>query len=97
MIDKKGYVYILTNKNNTVLYIGITGNLIKRIYEHKEDLVEGFTNKYKTHKLVYYEIFEEIKTAITREKQIKGWLRKRKFALIEEFNPKWNDLYKTII
>jgi len=97
MIDKKGYVYILTNKNNTVLYIGITSNLIKRVYEHKADLVEGFTNKYKTHKLIYYEIFDEIVTAITREKQIKGWLRSKKVALIEKTNPKWDDLYKSIV
>ncbi|MDE2232149.1 MAG: GIY-YIG nuclease family protein [Candidatus Omnitrophica bacterium] len=61
MIDKRGYVYILTNKNDKVLYVGITSDLIKRVYEHKTDLVEGFTRKYKTHKLVYYEIFEDIK------------------------------------
>ena len=97
MTDKIGYVYILTNKNNKVLYVGITNNLVKRVYEHKEDLVEGFTNKYKTHKLVYYEFFEDITNAITREKKIKGWLRNKKFELIKGFNPNWNDLYKTIV
>ncbi len=97
MTDKKGYVYILTNKSNKVLYIGITSNLIKRVYEHKANLVEGFTNKYRTHKLVYYEVFEDIINAITREKQIKGWLRSKKLELIEKFNPNWDDLYKTII
>ena len=97
MTEKKGYVYILANENNTVLYVGITSNLIKRVYEHKANFVEGFTNKYKIHKLVCYEVFEEIVNAITREKQIKGWLRSRKIALVEEFNPNWDDLYKTII
>jgi len=96
-MDKRGYVYILTNKNDTVLYIGITSNLVKRIYEHKANLVEGFTNKYRTHKLVYYEVFEDIISAITREKQIKGWLRTKKIDLVGKFNPKWDDLYKTII
>ena len=97
MIDKRGYIYILTNKNNTVLYVGVTSNLIKRVYEHKASLVEGFSNKYKTYKLVYYEICEDIINAISREKQIKGWLRIKKLELIGKFNPNWEDLYKTIL
>jgi len=87
----------LTNKNNTVLYVGVTSNLIKRVYEHKASLVEGFSNKYKTYKLVYYEICEDIINAISREKQIKGWLRIKKLELIGKFNPNWEDLYKTIL
>lgn len=97
MIEKKGYIYILTNNTNKVLYTGITSNLVKRVYEHKNDLVEGFTKKYRTHKLVYYEIFENVVNAIEREKQIKGWLRAKKILLIEGFNPKWNDLYSSIL
>ena len=87
----------MTNKNNTVLYVGVTSNLIKRVYEHKASLVEGFSNKYKTYKLVYYEICEDIINAISREKQIKGWLRIKKLELIGKFNPNWEDLYKTIL
>ena len=97
MNEKKGYVYILTNVHNTVLYIGVTSDLIKRIYEHKSKMVEGFTKKYNLSKLVYYEIFEEIMNAIVREKQLKGWLRSKKIALIEKVNPTWNDLYASII
>jgi len=97
MIDKKGYVYILTNTNNTVLYTGVTSNLVKRVYEHKNKEVRGFTEKYSLHKLIYYEIFEDILNAITREKQIKGWLRSKKISLIEKLNPDWNDLYMSIV
>lgn len=97
MNEKKGYVYILTNTNNTVLYTGVTSNLVKRVYEHKNKKVSGFTEKYNLHKLIYYEIFEYIVSAITREKQIKGWLRSKKISLIEKANPDWNDLYKSII
>lgn len=96
-MDKKGCVYILTNTNNTVLYTGITINLVKRIYEHKNKAVLGFTEKYKLHKLIYYEIFEDMINAITREKQIKGWLRSKKISLIEKVNPDWKDLYMSII
>jgi putative endonuclease len=97
MIEKKGYVYILTNTNNTVLYTGVTSNLVKRVYEHKNKEVEGFTKKYNLHKLIYYEIFEDIVNAITREKQIKGWLRSKKISLIKKVNPDWNDLYMLIV
>ncbi len=97
MIEKQGYVYILTNTNNTVLYTGVTNNLIKRVYEHKNKVVQGFTKKYNLHKLVYYEVFEDMVNAIIREKQIKGWLRSKKFLLIEKANPNWADLYVSII
>lgn len=86
------YVYIMTNENNTVLYTGVTNDLERRIYEHKNKLIEGFTNKYQVAKLVYYEITDDINAAIAREKQIKGWLRRKKVALIEGLNPSWNDL-----
>jgi len=97
MKKKSFYVYILTNKSNKVLYVGITNNLSRRIYEHKHKLVEGFTKKYNVNKLVYYEIFEDAYSAISREKQLKGWLRKKKVELINAFNPIWQDLYKEII
>ena len=86
----------MTNKMNTVLYTGITGNLIKRAYEHKQKLVQGFTKKYNINKLVYYEIFDDPENAIAREKQIKAGSRKRKIALIESKNPEWKDLYDEI-
>jgi len=97
MFEKKGYVYILTNSKNTVLYVGVTSDLVKRIYEHKNSFVEGFTKKYNLKKLIYFEVFGDIVSAITREKQIKGWLRIKKIALIEKVNPSWNDLYKEIV
>ena len=77
-MKKKGYVYILTNKNNTTLYIGVTSNLVKRIWEHKNKVVEGFSSKYNLDKLVYYEVFEDIETAINREKYLKGKKRQYK-------------------
>lgn len=97
MNEKKGYIYILTNKGNRVLYSGVTSDLVKRIYEHRNELVDGFTKKYNAHKLIYFEIFEDMLTAITREKQIKGWKRDKKIKLIEESNPRWKDLYESII
>ncbi|MGA1861994.1 GIY-YIG nuclease family protein [Deferribacter thermophilus] len=92
-MEKQGYVYILTNKTNTVLYTGVTSNLTKRIYEHRTGAVEGFTKKYNVKKLVYYEVFSDIEEAIKREKQIKGGSRAKKIALIESINPNWEDLY----
>lgn len=86
------YVYILTNWNNKVLYIGVTNNLQRRVYEHKNKLIEGFTSKYNVNKLVYYECFSEIYLAITREKQLKKYLRKKKEELINFSNPTWKDL-----
>ena len=90
------FVYILASKKNGTLYIGVTNNLLKRVYEHKNNLVEGFTQKYDVHNLVYYEIFRNIQDAITREKNIKKWKRKWKMELIEESNPNWEDLYDTL-
>jgi putative endonuclease len=86
-------VYIVTNKTDSVLYIGVTSDLVKRIYEHKNHLVEGFTAQYNVEKLVYYEVFEDMYEAIAREKKIKGWLRRKKMALIAGSNPDWKDLY----
>ena len=86
------YVYILTNKNRTVLYTGITGNLEKRIYEHKNKIIEGFTKRYNADKLVFCEAFNDVNEAISAEKKIKGWKREKKISLIESINPNWNDL-----
>ena len=86
------YIYILTNKNDKVMYVGVTNNLKRRLYEHKNELVEGFTKKYHVHKLVYYEAYKNVKDAILREKRIKGLLRIRKNELVESLNPSWNDL-----
>ncbi len=95
-MNKQAYVYIMTNKRNTVLYTGVTSNLIKRVYEHKEKLVEGFTKKYNIEKLVYYEVFDDITNAIMREKQIKAGSRKKKIELIESMNKDWKDLYEEL-
>ena len=91
-----GYIYILFNKKNGTLYTGVTSNLIKRVYEHKNKFVDGFTKKYGIDKLGYYEIFDTIVSAIEREKQIKGGSRKQKIQLIESINPNWLDLYDKI-
>jgi len=96
-MPKDYYVYILTNFNNTVLYTGVTNNLIRRVYEHKEKLADSFTKKYNINKLVYYEVFNDIEFAITREKQIKGGSRKKKIELIDGFNKDWEDLYTQLI
>jgi putative endonuclease len=90
--DRQYYVYILTNKSNNVLYIGVTNDLIRRIFEHKNKLVEGFTKKYNLRKLVYYEATNDIESAINREKQLKNWHRNWKMNLIDQFNPDWKDL-----
>jgi putative endonuclease len=91
------YVYILASKRNGTLYIGVTNDLIKRIYEHKNDLVDGFTKKYRVHMLVYFEQTNDIRTALQREKRLKKWNRKWKIELIEKSNPKWLDLYDKLI
>ena len=91
-MEKQYYVYIMTNKNNSVLYTGITGNLKRRVYEHREKLAEGFTKRYNLTKLVYYEVFQDSLNAIQREKQIKGGSRKKKVDLINDMNPAWKDL-----
>jgi len=88
-----GYVYLMMNSGNTVVYTGVTSDLVKRVYEHKEKFVDGFTKKYNATKLVYYEIFDEIEAAIAREKQIKGGSRVKKLALIKSMNPVFKDLY----
>ena len=93
---KNYYVYIRCNKRNGTLYTGVTSELIKRIYGHKNNLVDGFTKKYNIHHLVWYEIHESAEAAISREKQIKKWDRKWKLELIEKNNPKWNDLYEDV-
>ncbi|MBR1925989.1 MAG: GIY-YIG nuclease family protein [Clostridia bacterium] len=86
------YVYILSNKTNSVLYVGVTNNLVKRVFEHKSKVIEGFTKKYNINKLIYYEITTDIYSAITREKQIKSWNRKRKIDLIATTNPDFKEL-----
>ena len=92
------YVYILANENNTVLYTGITNDLIRRIYEHKHHLdKKSFSAQYNVEKLVYYEITSNVEAAIEREKQIKGWNRKRKEKLINKINPEWKDLYAELL
>jgi len=90
-------VYIMASQRNGTLYIGVTSNLAKRIYVHKEGLVEGFSKKYCCKRLVHYEAFDDMYEAITREKCLKGWLRKRKLKLIEEHNPEWQDLYELLV
>lgn len=91
---KSYYVYIMAN-NGKMLYTGITSNLEKRIYEHKNHLLEGYTKKYNINKLVYFEETNDVLAAIEREKQIKGWLRRKKIALIESMNPGWHDVSET--
>ena len=96
-MNKQSYIYIMTNYDETVIYTGVTSDLIKRVYEHKNKLREGFTKNYNVTKLVYYEAFDDIENAIAREKQIKGGSRAKKLQLIKQFNPNWNDLYDSII
>ena len=93
---KQYYVYILASKRNGTLYIGVTSDLIKRIYEHRNKLVPGFTSRYNVGMLVHFEAFNDIESAISREKQLKKWERKWKLDLIEEGNPSWKDLYGSL-
>lgn len=97
MQSKYSFVYILTNSSNKVLYTGVSSNLLKRIWEHKQGIGSNFTTKYKVTKLVYYELFEDITEAIKREKQIKNLVRRKKIELINTMNPNWMDLYVKII
>ena len=90
------FVYMLASKRNGTLYIGVTNNLLERVNQHKNNLVDGFTKKYDVHNLVYYEAYKNINDAITREKCVKKWKRKWKLELIESFNPNWEDLYYTL-
>jgi putative endonuclease len=96
-MSKQPAVYILTSKRNGTLYIGVTSDLIKRVWEHKNNLVEGFTKQYGVHNLVWYEAHENMESAILREKMLKEWKRTWKLELIERSNPDWNDLYNTIL
>ena len=93
---KQYYVYIQASKRNGTLYIGVTGDLVKRVYEHKQNDVEGFTKQYKVHNLVYYDTYGDVSEAILREKQMKKWNRQWKINLIEKHNPQWVDLYQEI-
>jgi putative endonuclease len=94
---KYSFTYIITNKKRGALYIGVTSDLPTRIYQHKTKLIKGFSSKYNLDKLVYYEIFEDIKEAIYREKKLKHFLRQQKIDLIESINPQWKDLYEKIL
>lgn len=96
-MDKQPAVYILASKRNGTLYIGVTSNLVKRAWEHKQGVTGGFTQKYNVHRLVYYELFEDMPSAITREKQMKKWRRAWKIELIEKSNPAWIDLWPQIL
>ncbi len=91
------YVYLLSSKKNGTLYVGVTNDLMRRVGEHKLGLIEGFTNKYKINKLVYFETYNDINEAILREKRIKKWNRNWKIKIIEEMNPEWNDLYEDLL
>lgn len=94
---KQGFVYIMSNKFYGTLYVGVTSDIVKRIYEHKNNLVDGFTKRYNLKNLVYYEIFDDIENAIKREKQLKNWHRDWKINLINDFNKEWKDLYENIL
>ena len=97
MTEKSYYVYLLTNWNNQVMYVGITNNLERRIYEHKEKIVKGFTKKYNVNKLVYYEQTSDVVEALNREKEIKKWRRDKKNRLVFNTNPLWQDLSKDFL
>jgi len=96
-MTKTYYVYILASKRNGTLYIGVTNDLERRLYEHRNNLIEGFTNKYNVHHLVYYEDVNDIQSALQREKQLKRWTRKWKIELIEKVNPEWRDLAEDFV
>ena len=95
-MDKQPCAYLLASRHNGTLYVGVTSNLIKRVYEHRNDLADGFTKRYSVHDLVWYEVHESMESAITREKQIKKWPRKAKIRLIELSNPDWRDLWQDL-
>ena len=96
-MEKKPAVYILASKRNGTLYIGVTSDLVKRMWQHRHDVIEAFAEKYSAHQLVYYELHSTMRDAIQREKQLKKWNRAWKIALIEKGNPEWRDLYPAII
>ncbi len=91
------YIYLLTNNHNTVLYTGVTNNVTKRVFEHRQKLIDGFTKQYNLNKLIYYEQYQDIRDAIKREKQIKGWTRKKKNSLVAEKNGAWKDLFPDLL
>ena len=95
-MDKRGYVYLLTNRRNGTLYIGVTSDLTRRVWQHRTEAVDGFSARYGTKTLVYFEVFDDIETAIAREKALKKWRRKWKLDLVEKNNPDWRDLYPDI-
>ena len=95
-MERQYYIYIMTNQRNTVLYTGVTNDLKRRCFEHREKLVEGFTSRYNITKLVYYEVCQDVVAAISREKQIKGGSRAKKVALVNKMNPGWKELYDEI-
>ena len=96
-MEKQPAIYILASQRNGTLYVGVTSNLVKRVWEHKNDQVDSFSRRYGVHMLVYYEILDTMDAAITREKQIKAGSRAKKLRLIESLNPEWNDLYASIV
>ena len=96
-MDQQYFVYILTNRHHTVLYTGVTNNLARRIYEHREKLIPGFTSRYNVSKLVFYEATNNVNASIAREKQIKAGSRAKKIALIQGMNPEWHDLYEGLV
>jgi len=96
-MDSHFYVYILASRKHGTIYIGVTNDLIRRVYEHKQKLVPGFTKDYDVHKLVYYEIFDDPESAIMREKRLKRWKRDWKIELVQGSNPNWDDLYSELI
>ena len=96
-MEKLPAIYILASQRNGTLYVGVTSNLVKRVWEHKNDQADGFSRRYSVHMLMYYEIFDTMDAAITREKQLKAGSRAKKLRLIESLNPEWNDLYAGIV
>jgi len=96
-MNKQPAVYILASKRNGTLYIGVTSDLVKRVWEHKNNMVEGFTKRYSVHQLVWYELHESMESAILREKRLKDWKRTWKLNLIESMNPNWQDLYNSMV
>lgn len=95
-MPKRGYVYLLASQRNGTLYVGVTSDLRRRVWEHKNDRHDGFTKRYGVHRLVYYEVHDDIRDAIVREKRIKKWRRSWKLELIEKLNPTWRDLYEDL-
>ena len=93
MLERQYFVYIMTNKSKTAIYTGMTNDLYRRVYEHKQKLVEGYTNKHNINRLVYFEVGDNAESIIAREKQIKSWKRHKKIDLVNTLNPKWEDLY----